>query len=308
MVCLAIRLCKVMTLKTATWQLARMVLVAVAPIVATVGGLWIASSVYASGYQPLPLFPMEPAVADVAISGANSNLNAPDSYFELSSSWDFTGSIDVKVSCWNVTANAGLSAQVTTRSGTVLASGSSNCSGDKGAPSTVDFTISMQSSYDDPDYPNDLETIRLHVTKINGEGHQPFFVSVANTDNYNNGSPVATYLGDPNRNNTNPSYNNGFGIWMNGSTEFNFQPPCNYDFSQDIYLKWADANVGQYDSNGQLIQPGNISWTLTEYDNNEYDSNYDQPTGNSWTMSGASLGTALNSSQPGWFVTSFPIK
>jgi hypothetical protein len=185
-----------------------------------------------------------PRTQDVAIQGANADINDPYSHYRIDAA---SGSPDVYVhdACVDQTAGSpGLSATING----VTKDTNSNCVDTDG-----------NGSRDGLSFANVPSGSILSVHKINGEGHQPFSVEAINATGI-----VITQRANPNFGSSAWSQSDadsyGTNVWGNAS--FRFTVPCSQADWTPINIKWKDADI--YQDN----QPVGVSATFTEYDPN----------------------------------------
>lgn len=117
-----------------------------------------------------------------------------------------------------------------------------------------------------------------HPPPYDNSGHEAFIVNATTS---NGSSAFVSFAGDPQR--TNRSFNglgNAFNIFMNTGPpptqyDYSFQPDCNANTSQGIYLKWSNARVGwspspggPYDTSGVVVQQPYIFEQLEQFSPN----------------------------------------
>ncbi len=230
------------------WKTARLIAISALPAILFISGLWLADKVYAGAQTT---YPGGGSVADVAIRGPNSGNNAANSNFEITTDGNYGGTVRVTVvdACVSRTAGVpGLRATLDTGGGSVTKdTNGGDCQGNDGNDLVFPYATMGPT---DPKYNGQLKSIYLHIYKINGQGHQPFYVRAQG------GNASVSFAGDPNRGKTSFDQD-GFVIFPSPTVTFAFTPTCDFN-DGDIYLKWQDADVG-------TLQPSGAYWHLDEY-------------------------------------------
>jgi hypothetical protein len=179
-----------------------------------------------------------PGPNDVSVQGPNAAVDAPTAHYLIMAT---NGNVDVYVvgACDNNTAgNPGLQARLNGQTKTTT----NDCTDADGDGNRNDLLFS-----------NVPPGSTLRVDKINGQGHQKYTVQAVSRGAATN--VYVTQLANPNRNTSaygSDGDNYGVNVWMGGDNTFKMTVPCGEKEGATAWIKWKDADVGQYNQNGTL--------------------------------------------------------
>lgn len=220
------------------------------------------------------------SVADVSQSGGNAITPLPDSWFDVTdidSGQPLT--LNLRYSCSTAAAGLGLSVSFNnpTETSSFLNKNYNPLPSCQGANGVIPISFSIPAS----DTENSVGLGLLYSTHVEviasaASGHRPFSLSVQG----GSGLPEISYVGDglpgvkPTDNGESfLSRDHEYGIWIDGTADFQFQAPCDWNDGSEIYLKWQGVD------NGASYQQGDATWVLK-----------DERTGQEWTEHGSQLG------------------